>query len=243
MKKSDPFGKAISPHLLTLTFVTMLAMLVVVAMPIVCLSYNGYGDDRYGGNPYREPPVRGAIQITLANDNIVASQAESAPQQIELLPGETVRDVQVRGRVGAVATSERMLAISTERFNWSSLELNPGETTSDSYLSENIVLFVTMERGIVFDSELNRFVVFDVPVGERIAAQAVYADVAVFVTLDRTIGYRIDTGNLVELPFSPGEFFNTLGITAGLISVKTSERVLLFQGPSAQWIEWTEYWD
>ncbi len=108
-------------------------------------------------------------------------------------------------------------------------------------MSDYLVLFVTGERGIVFDPALHRFVTFDLPLGERIVDQLVYADVAVFVTPDRTVGYKSGGGNFRERSFSGGETFRQLKVlAAGLISVITSDRALLFQGPSARWMEWTE---
>jgi hypothetical protein len=69
---------------------------------------------------------------------------------MELRMGETVREVQSLGVVGTAVTSDRMLAISADSFQWHSLSLEFSEKSADSYISEYLGLFVTMKRCAVF---------------------------------------------------------------------------------------------
>lgn len=220
----------------------VLALLVMVSLPAISFGDNGYGDRRYGGGSVRLPQIRDAIEIRVNGDDIVAFLAGAPPQQIELSPGETVRSVQTGRQVGAVVTSDRMLAISTETLEWHSLSLEPGETVAGNNAAAYIALVVTSERGVVFDPALDRFEEFDIPLGEDIIDRVVLADVAVFATSDRTVGYRSAAGDFREVSFSTGELFRGLKIlAAGLVSVVTSDRALLFQGSSPEGMQWTEY--
>jgi hypothetical protein len=208
----------------------MMIIIIVSFLPNIGLSYKEYDEQRI---------LPDAMVINVTDNEVVAFKANTQPSAIELSLGEQVKSMQTSGLVGSVVTSDRMLAISSEAFAWVSMPLGINEESADSYLSVNLALFITMERVMIFDSALNSFAIFDIPVGENIVAQSVQPDVAVFITLERAIGYASGNADFREFSFSAGEIFRDLEVSSGLFSVNTSNRVLLFQIPSSDWVERT----
>jgi hypothetical protein len=81
--------------------------------------------------------------------------------------------------------------------------------------------------------------VYDIPFGETPVAQVVVPEVAVIVTMEQAIGYAAGSGVFRISEFQVGETFREIEVSLNLISVITSERTLLFQRTTAQWMERT----
>jgi hypothetical protein len=213
----------------------LLAVVVIGLMPEIGGGYNDIGGNK---NIYGEP-VRAVLEINATENVVAAYKSDAQPRLMELRMGETVREVQSLGVVGTAVTSDRMLAISADSFQWHSLSLEFGEKSADSYISEYLGLFVTMKRCAVFDTDLDGFYVYDIPFGETPVAQVVVPEVAVIVTMEQAIGYAAGSGVFRISEFQVGETFREIEVSLNLISVITSERTLLFQRTTAQWMERT----
>jgi hypothetical protein len=178
-----------------------------------------------------------AIQITATHDQVVALNADGESRALTMKAGELVRSVQTFGEVGAVVTSDRMLAISSAAFEWHTLQLTAKEVAAEAYVSELLVLFITHERAVVFDGLLNRMITTALPIGENVIDQRVEQEAAVAVTLRRAVGYAAGSAEFHEQTFRAGEIFRAMTTSAGLISVDTSSRVLLFSASESTWSE------
>ncbi len=214
----------------------LLCFLIVFSfglMPEIGRGYNDIGDDR---NSYREP-VRSVLEINATENVVAAYKSNEQPRLMELRLGETVRTIQSLGVIGTAVTSDRMLAISADSFQWHSLSLELEEETADSYISEYLGLFVTMNRCAVFDADLDGFYVYDIPFGQTPVAQEVVPELAVIVTMEQAIGYAAGSGVFRVSEFQFGETFRKIEVSRNLISIITSERTLLFLGSTAQWME------
>jgi hypothetical protein len=186
---------------------------------------------------YDERGTFDAIRIIAAHDRVDAFSTDGMTRGFVLRAGEQVRSVQALGTVGAVVTSDRMLAISADAFEWQSIQLQAKEVAAEAYLSEALVLFVTHERILSFDGTLNRFVIESLPVGENVVDQRVEFEAAAAVTLRRVFGYAAGSAKFSDFSFRAGETFRELEASGGWITVTTSSRILLFQAHAGDWEE------
>jgi len=204
----------------------LLAMALIVFFGIPGISAERYAEGR----------DEDALHITASHDHVIALKVD-ASREFELRAGELVRSVQVFGNVGGVVTSDRMLAISADAFEWQSMSLQAKEVAAEAYLSEQLILFITHERIMAYDATLNSFISLNLAVGQNVVNQRVEREAAVAVTLRRAIGYAAGSAMFIEYGFNAGETFRDLQAAGGLLSVTTSTRTLLFQASTAEWRE------
>ncbi|MGB3209946.1 MAG: hypothetical protein WBB19_04485 [Desulforhopalus sp.] len=210
-----------------------LCVVVTGLMPEVGGGYTDIGEDRN----INSEPVLAVLEINATENVVAAYKSNAQPRLIELRVGETVRGVKNLGVVGTAVTSERMLAISADSFQWHSLPLEFGEESANSYISQNLGLFVTMNRCVIFDADLDGFYVYDIPFGQTPVAQEVVPKLAVIVTMEQAIGYDAGSGVFQVSEFQIGETSREIEASVNMISVVTSERTLLFQGTTGRWME------
>jgi hypothetical protein len=201
----------------------------ILATMVLCLPEVGLGQALY-----RQRRVPDQIQIKALENQIIAFRADET-RTVALEVGEVVRSFRVFGMVGGVLTSDRILAISVQNFEWEAEPLELDEESPDMRASEKMIFFVSQTRAMIFDGEPGRFVSFDLPIGENFLAQRVGNNVAVAVTMKRAVGFA--SGNLFfeDFSFTTGEIFRSIHQSVGMISVETSDRILSY----ASGAEWT----
>lgn len=192
------------------------------------------GSGTYG--PYGRSRVPDQIQINATEERIVAFMAGAEELTVDLNAGEIVRDSGVRGSVGGVVTSDRVMAISSQAFAWRIQDLDAGEQSPDMLTSERLILFVNPKWVRAFDGEAGRLVSIDLPVGDDILDRYLVTDVAVVVTLYMALGFAVGDTAFVPLSLDTGEIFRRLKPSAGMISVVTSNRVASYTS-GAEWVE------
>jgi hypothetical protein len=175
------------------------------------------------------------VQVQLIDNTLVAVRSAVPLEPLALTLVEQVLTIESRGSVGAVITSERFLAISETSEGWLefSFSLNEGYS-SDLVLSENMALLRTQDRVVGFDGIFNRLVPYDLSVGEQVFEQAAGLDVLVFATEYRSVGLAAGSDWRV-LDFNISEIFRNLSAGAGLATVQTSSRLLIFSAATGNW--------
>jgi hypothetical protein len=181
--------------------------------------------------------IEDAVQIQILDDEAVAFRSFRPTVSIELKLTEQVRDVRIRGLVGVVVTSSRLLAVSKTSSDWVVLPLNLTEKSADVYLSEKLVLAITEDRAIVFDSKRHRFESYDTPLGEQVIEQEVARNVAVFATGKRAAAYGLGRGDFKDISFGLDAVFRSLNASGSLATVQTSDSVLAFQAKEGVWLK------
>ncbi len=184
---------------------------------------------------YRRQPSESEVRISVVNRQVVALSPTHSAHSIELTPGEYVRSILSAGKVGGVVTTHRLLAISADTFQWNVESLAIDESSAQASVSDQLVLFVTQKRSLVYDSLLNRLIIFALPLGEYVVARRTEQDIAVIATLKQAVGYALGRGAFAEIRFVAGEVLHDLKAVQGLISVRTSRRVLVFQVGGSGW--------
>jgi hypothetical protein len=176
------------------------------------------------------------LQIRIAADEIVAVRNRLPAAAVELEFDESVLIDRIRGRVGAVLTNLRFLAISTRSPDWLELVLDIKEAFSGTVnLSERMGLLLTADRATGFDEGARALVTYDMPLGEEVRARDTARDVVAFATARRAVVMVRGDGRFRSIEFEVAETFRGLAVTTGLVSVETSERLLTFKTSSKTW--------
>lgn len=176
------------------------------------------------------------LQIRIAADEIVAVRNRLPAAAVGLEFDERVLIDRIRGRVGAVLTNLRFLAISTRSQNWLELPLDIKEAFSGTVtLSKRMGLLLTADRAAGFDDGARALVTYDIPLGEEVRARDAARDVVAFATASRAVVLARGDGRFRSIELEVAEIFRGLTVTAGLVSVETSERLLTFQTSSKTW--------
>lgn len=179
---------------------------------------------------------RDYLQIRIAADEIVAVRNRLPTVAVELEFDERVLIDRIRGRVGAVLTNLRFLAISTQSPDWLELPLDIKEAFSGTVtLSKRMGLLLTSDRAAGFDDGARTLVTYDIPLGEEVRARGAARDVAAFATARQAVVLVRGDESFRSIEFEVAETFRTLTATAGLVTVETSERLLTFQTSSKTW--------
>ena len=201
--------------------------------------------------PYRPPPfaegffgkgpVEDLIDIHVARDKLVAVKQGGTVSEKNLQLKEKVRWQGSRGYIGAVLTSERLLAVSANLSGWVELDLQLAEGESgrlpEILLSDRLLLMTTKKRLIGFDGGTRSWAVIDIPLHEQVVERAIDAYVAVVVTTGRVYGLARGAGSFIEEPFKRNESVLSLDTSAYNASIRTTRRLLIFKSSGAYWRE------
>ena len=178
------------------------------------------------------------IDIQELEREIVAIRDGKAPVPFKLLLRETVLWKDSKGKVGAVLTDKRFVAISIASTGWHEIPLRINEADkATAVLSMNIVLLVTEERAFGFDCESNHFVEERLQLYEEVLATNANIDVAVIVSAGRALGFATGSKAFVEMPFRIHESFESFDTKSRLATVRTTSRVLTFHASDFSWTE------
>lgn len=189
---------------------------------------------------------RDYLQIRIAADEIVAVRNRLPAVAVELEFDERVLIDRIRGRVGAVLTNLRFLAISTQSPDWLELRLDIKEAFSGVVtVSQRMGLLLTADRAVGFDEGSRALVTYAIPLGEEVRGREAAFDVVAFATARRAVVLARGDDRFRAVEFEVAETFRSLAVTTGLVAVETSKRLLAFRTSSRTWstrpLQPTEY--
>jgi hypothetical protein len=186
-----------------------------------------------------ESPLAPQLDIVVLPREVVAIDADGAGQLGERLEiGEQVLYAKQRGRVGAVVTDRRLLAVTTRSGAWQEARYRNGEAPpADVELGDRVALVVTPLRAIGLDGKSGNLVEATLGPQEQVRATAVGQNVAVAVTDRRALGVSAARGGFFEVRLRLGEQIGTPSALADTVTIPTSKRLLLFRGPTGSWEE------
>jgi hypothetical protein len=189
----------------------------------------------------KEGPVEDVIDLHVADRELIAVRQGAAVSREALGLDEAVLWQGSRGYVGAVLTSERLLAVSKTSSGWVELGLRLAEARPadppDVHISERLLLMTTKLRMVGFDSYSNRFAALDFPIHDRLVDTAIDSHVAVVVTSGSAFGLARGVSRFVEAPLRKSERLLAVSASPYTASVRTSRRLLLFKSSGAYWRE------
>ena len=152
--------------------------------------------------------------------------------------GERVLWSGARGRVGAVLTDQRLLAVTPSASSWRELRYRVGEQPPESVLlEERLALATTTQRALGFDGRSNNWIERDLTPRERVIASRVGPTTGLVVTDRRALGLSVNSGGFFEVDLRLHERFEAATALSGVATVTTSQRVLVFQGNTGHWSE------
>ncbi len=178
------------------------------------------------------------IDIQELAREIIAFRDGKAPVRFKLLLEETVLWKDAKGKVGAVLTDKRFLAISITSTGWHEMSLRINEADkANAVVSMNIVLLVTAERMFGFSCESNRFIEQRLQLYDEVVASDTNMYVAVVVCTRLALGFAMGSKTFVEMPFRIHERFESLNTKSRVATVRTTSRVLTFHATDSSWTE------
>jgi len=182
--------------------------------------------------------IEDAVEIHELRGKVVAVRNGKPNLTFELTLRENVLWKGTRGKVGALLTPKRFLAVSTTSEGWQELVLRLHEAKdARAAISPYLALLVTRQRAVGYDSLGNRFVENRLPLFETVVAAEADYRVAVVVLSGRCAGFALGRANFAEIAFRIGEDFQTLEMKPRLATVRTSKRLLSFQAANSSWSE------
>ena len=188
-----------------------------------------------------EKIVEDVIDIHLGDQEVIAVKQGETISKIDLQLKETFLWKGTDGYVGAVVTTERLLAVSRSSSGWIELPFRLSEayekTPPDVLLSDRLVLLATNKRIIGFDSDSNRWATVDLPLHEELVETAIDAYVGVSVTTGRAYGLAKGVSTFVEERFKEKEQILSVETSAYNATIRTSRRLLIFKSAGAYWRE------
>lgn len=188
-------------------------------------------------DPRSQTPLAPLLEIIVVPRSVLAVDATTGGEvQERLLLGEEVLWHDTRGRVGAVVTDERLLAVATNSAAWQSLRFRSGEKHPGRMaLGDRVGLFATSKRAVGFDGGSGNLVESSLGPRERVIHQAVGENVAVIVTDRRALGLSAFAGGFFEIDLQLREDIESLTAKANLVTIRTQRRLLIFRSTTGSW--------
>lgn len=202
----------------------------------------GIGPDRpppFADRFFDKGPVEDMIDIHVGKDKLVAVKQGATVSEKELQLKEKVRWQGSRGYIGAVLTSERLLAVSGSLSGWVELDLLLAESgrLPKILLSDRLLLMITKKRMIGFDGGTRSWALMDIPLHEQVVDRAIDVYVAVVITTGGVYGLARGAGSFIEEPFQKNETVLSVDTSAYNASIRTTRRLLIFKSSGAYWRE------
>jgi hypothetical protein len=179
-----------------------------------------------------------AIAVEILDREVIAFDLTGSGRlSTRLEKGEQVLFQGARGRVAVVLTTNRILGATPASSSWQVESYRIAEDpVAHAELSQSLAVVLTSQRALALFGTGNwteqslgpRETVVDVTVGPG---------TAVVVTNRRALGVSAQTGGFFEAKLRLDEDIEAVNAISGLATVTTSERTLLFKGPSGLWTE------
>ena len=184
-------------------------------------------------------PIYDLLQVLVQDGQLLAIDAESGAETAARLElGEHVLLTRERGRVGIAVTERRILGVATISGFWQSLRLRRREPAPrEAELGDRVALLVTTQRVLGFVGRTGNFSEASIGPHEGLVARAVGANVLVVVTDRHALGLSADRGGFFDIPMLVNEHIESLAAFANHATLQTSNRLLIFRGPTGAWEE------
>jgi hypothetical protein len=195
--------------------------------------------------PFSPPPSSAAQTATLdsldiqrVGDELVAVSEGQFRATIRLALTEQILRQGAKGIVGVALTNRRFLAVSTASADWKQIRLQSDEAESAQVqLGANVAMLVTGQRLLAFDGVLGRLTEERLIGPEALITSGVNEHVGIVVTTRRVIGLASRSKGPVDRPLSLNESYESSKVLGTVARVRTSHRVLVFDGSSGIWTE------
>ena len=185
-----------------------------------------------------EVVLEDAIAVELIGRDIVAFDLEGSGRLVERLElGEELLFTRSRGRIAIVATNRRVLGATPLSAAWQTERYRLSETPVQSlWISQSLAFVLTEVRAIAFFGTGN-WTEKSIGPREEIVAARIGPATGVIVTNRRALGVSSASGGFFETKLRLNEEIESVKALAGIATITTSQRTLLFKGPSGIWVE------
>jgi hypothetical protein len=179
-----------------------------------------------------------SIAVEIIDRDILAFDLEGSGRLLERLElGEEVLFTGSRGRVAVVLTDRRMLGATPRSGSWRAERYRLSELPQEAaWISQSLALVITGERALAFFGT-GHWVEQSIGPREAIVTTRIGPAAGVVVTDRRALGISSDTGGFFETKLRLNEDIESVKALASIVTITTSQRILLFKGPSGTWIE------
>jgi hypothetical protein len=187
---------------------------------------------------FDEVPLTDVIEVIVLEGEILAIDANGGNQLSEWLHlEEEVLWTGARGRIGAVITNERILAVSIGASSWREIRFERSEQRpSQALLGDRVGIAVTSHRAIGFESGSGQLFEYRLGPREGVLATRVGENVVVVVTSRNAVALS-PSGGFVETALQLKEKLRDVRVRANVATVRTDRRLLIFRGPTHSWAE------
>jgi hypothetical protein len=179
-----------------------------------------------------------SLDIQRVGDELVAVGEDEFRANIRLQPKEQILWQGTKGIIGVTLTNRRFLAVSTASADWKQMRLHSDEAESAQVqLGANVAMLVTGQRLLAFDGVLGRLTEERLIGQEALIASGAYEHVGIVVTTRRVIGIASRSEAPVDVRLKLNETYESSKVLDTVARVRTSHRVLVFDGSSGMWTE------
>jgi hypothetical protein len=184
-------------------------------------------------------PLLPLLEIQVIGRDLVAIDAETGGKRpMRLEREERVLYKETQGRIGVIVTDRRMLAVATRSGTWQEARYRIGEAPPASVqLGDRVALALLPSRVVGFDGGSRNLIETTLGPRERVLATAVGANALAVATDRRALGLSSERGGFFEVRLWLGEQIESLEAFADHVTLQTSQRLLVFRGPTAAWDE------
>ena len=134
-------------------------------------------------------------------------------------------------------TTRRLLGATPSSSSWQSKRYRRTERPLDeAWLSQSLAMVVTGERALAFFGTGNWT---EVRIGprEQVKITRIGPATAVVVTNRRALGVSGEHGGFFGTELRLGETIESVKAVSSIVTITTSQRTLVFKGPSGRWVE------
>lgn len=178
-----------------------------------------------------------SVDVQFVDGEIVGIRDGSRATRFRLQKGEQIQWMDARGIVGGVLTDRRFFAVSSTSAGWQETRLDRDDGTPYIELGANVLLCITQKRILSFSGPSGSVSVDRLSPHELITRSSANEHVASVVTDRRAIAYSSGRTSGVDFKFGVREQFQDLSTLATVVTVRTTERLLVFRHSSGSWAD------
>lgn len=211
---------------------------ILLALPVLLLAS---GLSAQGAAQIARPDevvLEDLIAVQVLGREVVAFDLQGSGQLVERLElDEEVLHTASRGRVALVLTNRRMLGATPRSASWQSERYRLTEQPQEhAWISQSLAVVVTEKRALAFFGTGN-WAEARLGPHEELRTTRVGPATAVVITDRRALGISTGTGGFFEVSLRLNEAVESVQALSDVATVTTSQRVLVFKGPSGLWVE------
>jgi len=179
-----------------------------------------------------------AIAVEIVGREVVAFDLVGSGQLAERLElDEEVLFTGSRGRIALVLTTRRLLGATPSSSSWQSKRYRRTERPlHEAWLSQSLAMVVTEQRALAFSGTGNWT---EVRIGprEQVKSARIGPATAVVVTNRRALAVSGEHGGFFGTGLRLSETIESVKAVSSIVTITTSQRTLVFKGPSGRWVE------